>query len=199
MRAGAIRWLLTQYDKLAFGWWRFRFTTAYRCWGEAEQVRRLASAPARYYPAILKTMGAGVGREVTFKPGLLFDNLAGGMTHLTIADRAYIGPGVFFDLASSITIGTEAVLSPQVRLLTHGDVGSRWLARWIQRREGPVVLKKGCWIGTGAIILPGVTIGEGAVIGAGAVVTSDVGDYTVMAGVPARVLRKLDETQGASG
>jgi len=54
-----------------------------------------------------------------------------------------------------------------------------------------VVIKRGAWIGAGAIILPNVTIGERAVVGAGAVVTRDVPPYTVVAGVPAREIKKL--------
>ena len=57
------------------------------------------------------------------------------------------------------------------------------------RRAHPVVIGHDVWIGHGAIILPGVTVGTGAVIGAGAVVTRDVGNYEIVAGTPARVLR----------
>lgn len=55
----------------------------------------------------------------------------------------------------------------------------------------PVVLKRNCWIGAGATILPGVTVGENAVVGAGSVVTHDVGADTVVAGNPARVVKTL--------
>lgn len=57
--------------------------------------------------------------------------------------------------------------------------------------SGAVVLKRGCWIGANAIILPGVTVGENAVVGAGSVVTRDVGPATVHAGNPARFVRDL--------
>ena len=55
------------------------------------------------------------------------------------------------------------------------------------------------WIGTGAIILPNVTIGEQAVVGAGAVVTKDVPRRAIVAGVPARILRFLDESDKPRG
>jgi acetyltransferase-like isoleucine patch superfamily enzyme len=58
----------------------------------------------------------------------------------------------------------------------------------------PVVVKRGADIGTGAILLPGVTVGEGAIVGAGAVVTHDVEPNSIVAGTPARFLRWRDET-----
>ena len=55
----------------------------------------------------------------------------------------------------------------------------------------PIHLKRNCWIGAGATILPGVTVGENAVVGAGAVVTKDVDDNTVVGGNPAKVLKRI--------
>lgn len=55
----------------------------------------------------------------------------------------------------------------------------------------PVHLKRNCWIGAGATILPGVTVGENAVVGAGAVVTKDVEDNTVVGGNPAKLIKRL--------
>lgn len=63
------------------------------------------------------------------------------------------------------------------------------------RRAHRVVIGHDVWIGHGATILPGVTVGNGAVIGAGAVVSKDVEPYTIVGGVPARLIRKrFDET-----
>lgn len=57
----------------------------------------------------------------------------------------------------------------------------------------PIKIGHNCWVGAGAIILPGVTIGDNVVVGAGAVVTKDVPSNVVVAGNPARVIRTLDE------
>ncbi|BBE16231.1 acetyltransferase [Aquipluma nitroreducens] len=62
----------------------------------------------------------------------------------------------------------------------------------IEPIKGTVILKNDCWIGAGAIILPNVSIGECSIVGAGSVVTKDVPDFTVVAGVPAVVIKKLN-------
>ncbi len=63
----------------------------------------------------------------------------------------------------------------------------------------PIVIQDDVWIGERAIILPGVTIGRGAIVGAGAVVTNDVPDYAVVAGNPAKVVRRRAVKSGAPG
>ena len=56
-----------------------------------------------------------------------------------------------------------------------------------------IIIKKGAWIGAGASILPGVTVGKYAIVGAGAIVTKNVPDYSVVVGTPAKVVKKLDK------
>ena len=56
----------------------------------------------------------------------------------------------------------------------------------------PIVIKQGAWIGAGASIMAGVTIGKYAIVGAASVVTHDVGDYDVVVGSPARIIKTLD-------
>ena len=57
----------------------------------------------------------------------------------------------------------------------------------------PVKIGNGCWIGGGAIILPGVSIGDGTVIGAGSVVTKDIPDNVVVAGNPAKIIKEINQ------
>lgn len=59
--------------------------------------------------------------------------------------------------------------------------------------SAPITIKEGCWICSGAIVCGGVTIGENSVVAAGAVVTRDVPSNSLVAGVPAKVIRKIDE------
>ena len=90
-----------------------------------------------------------------------------------------------------IHIGKNALLAPRVQIYTAGHALNA-----VERVQGiefgkPVVIGNDCWIGGGAIICPGVTIGNRCVIAAGAVVSKDVPEDSLVAGVPARVIRKL--------
>jgi len=112
-----------------------------------------------------------------------------------------IGRGVFVGLDTwlddqfpeLITIEDDVTVSFRVTVVVHDD------ARRLDRVEAgaghgtvaPVVLKRGCYLGAGAMVLPGVTVGERAVVAAGAVVTRDVPPGTLVAGVPARVVRPV--------
>lgn len=78
-------------------------------------------------------------------------------------------------------------ISPSVAILTaEHDVQSKSFAGV----EAPVAIGDYVFIGTGAMIMPGVTLGDGAIVAAGAVVTHDVGPYTIVGGVPARPIGK---------
>jgi acetyltransferase-like isoleucine patch superfamily enzyme len=109
-----------------------------------------------------------------------------------IGDSVAVNRGVEFfpDLSSKsgITIGSNVYLAPHVRFLASGhDLED------LEKQVGaPITVGDGCWIGAGALILPGVTIGDGAVVGAGAVVTKDVAPRTIVGGSPAQVLRDRD-------
>jgi acetyltransferase-like isoleucine patch superfamily enzyme len=63
-------------------------------------------------------------------------------------------------------------------------------------RVAPVVIEPGCMIGEHAVVLPGVTIGRNSWIGANAVVTDDIPPYSIAAGVPAKVIRRMDPATG---
>lgn len=84
------------------------------------------------------------------------------------------------------------MMGPDVVILSGGHVFDRTdIPMRLQggKKSRPTVIGDDVWIGTRAIIMPGVRIGSGVIIGAGAVVTKDVPDYAIVGGVPAKVLR----------
>jgi acetyltransferase-like isoleucine patch superfamily enzyme len=110
---------------------------------------------------------------------------------LVIGRGSWIGQSAFLHAAGGITVGSDVGIGPHACILTsvHGDPGRAHPIMSGALEFAPVVLGDGCDVGINATILPGVTVGRGAQIGAGAVVTSDVPEFAVVAGNPARVLR----------
>lgn len=132
-----------------------------RIWGQP------LDASVRMFPPFYTAFGktTRVGKDVFINFGCTFLDQGG----ITIEDGVFIGPGV--------KILTEH--HPEEPALRH-----RLLVK-------PVIVRRKAWIGAGAMILPGVTVGENAIVAAGAVVTKDVPDNAVVAGVPAKVLRNI--------
>ena len=111
---------------------------------------------------------------------------------MIIGDDTWIGSGCFFHSAGSIRIGKAVGIGPNVKILTSVHKEGP-LKRPIIHNElefGKVTIGDGSDIGMGATLLPGVKIGKGAIVGAGSIVTKDVEPFTVVAGNPAKLLRK---------
>jgi len=110
---------------------------------------------------------------------------------MVIGSGSWIGQQCFFHSGGGIRIGQNVGIGPGAKIITsyHAEevISKPILHSHIE--FSPVVVEDGSDIGIGAIILPGVCIGRGAQIGAGAVVTKDVAEYTIVAGVPARIVR----------
>lgn len=114
---------------------------------------------------------------------------------MIIGDHTWIGQGGFLHSGGGIEIGKAVGIGPAVKIITsvHGEKDLSKPLIFCDFEFGKVVIEDACDIGAGAIILPGVKIGEGSIIGAGSVVAKDVEPYTVVAGVPAKVLRRRNK------
>jgi maltose O-acetyltransferase len=135
---------------------------------------------SRGWTAWARLQGAHVGARVVFAPR----SVGGSLEHLRVDDEAAIGHCHLLLLAP-LSVGRRAIINSEAHILTGThDVGDSGFAL----RVAPVAIGEYAWICTGAMILPGVTIGEGAVVGAGAVVTRDVAPRAIVAGNPARVV-----------
>ncbi|PON23506.1 hypothetical protein TGAM01_v207740 [Trichoderma gamsii] len=113
--------------------------------------------------------------------------------NITIGNDVVIGRNCTINDVCEIKIGDNCVIGPNVSIF------SASLPTDPKKRQGgqgpqvgrPIVIEQDCWIGGGAIILPGRTIGKGSTVGAGSIVTKDVPPFTIVAGNPARVLRGI--------
>ncbi|HEV2372641.1 MAG TPA: DapH/DapD/GlmU-related protein [Streptosporangiaceae bacterium] len=192
---------------------RVAWRTVHRLWGAAQRAGVItATTPAgRGFAAF------GPGSFIGFPPGVLFGqkwieigadtmvgpnvSLSAGMVPgqdlgerplLRIGDRCVIGAGSHVVAHDSIMIGDDVYTGPNVYITdqNHGytdpdvPIGLQWPVNTAVR------IGAGTWLGTGAIVLPGATIGRNVVVAAGSVVRGEVPDRCVVAGVPARVVRE---------
>ncbi len=115
---------------------------------------------------------------------------------IAIGKHVFVGMDTWLDcqFPELIRIEDDVTISFRVTVVVHDD------ARHMDRTTpgagdgtvAPVVLRRGCYLGAGCLVLPGVTVGERAVVGAGAVVTRDVPPGKLVVGVPARVVKDVD-------
>ncbi len=111
----------------------------------------------------------------------------------TIGARTFANFGLIILDVGQVLIGDDVQIGPRVQLLTAthpAEPGSR-RDKW--ESAEPVSIGNNVWLGAGVIVCPGVSIGENSVVGAGSVVTGDVPPNVLAVGVPARVVRSLDE------
>ena len=137
------------------------------------------------------------------------DRTAHLIGHIEVGDNVFIGArDNFVSTGATLHIENDVVIAPDVSIYT-GDHAIDILGYHISEitdqmkhelgkgsYDRDVTIQSGCWIGTRAIILKGVTIGKGSVIGAGAVVTKDVPPYSVYVGVPSsRTFKRFTEEE----
>lgn len=139
-----------------------------------------------------------IGEQVTLTAGLMPGLDLGSATVLTLGDGVVLGRGSHVVADTTVTIGSDTYCGPYVYITStnhsYDDPGQPVGKQW--PRMEPVSIGPGCWIGTGAVILPGATLGRNVVVAAGAVVRGEVPDHAVVAGAPARVVRSWDAEKG---
>lgn len=156
--------------------WRLHFKSTMRnlCakkfmrFGQGAEFR-----PGAYADACSKI---SIGNDVVIRPGtFLFADPTEGGGEIIIEDKVLIGPGVH------LYANNHEFSDPSRAIYDQGYPAPTKL--------DSIILKKGCWVGAGVIILPSVTIGENAVIGAGSVVTKNIPPFAVAVGNPAKVIK----------
>ena len=169
--------------------------------GVAEFGRHLgritrAALGAELLPAFLRTkalvlLGADIHHTTCIWSGCSFRS-----TNLDFGPRVFINVGFFFDGVARLTIEADVRIGQFVRVLTGShDIGPPTQRCLLDVVAAPVRIERGCWIGAGSIILPGVTIARGCVIAAGSIVLKSTSPDGLYAGNPARLIRKLPMVQ----
>jgi acetyltransferase-like isoleucine patch superfamily enzyme len=128
-------------------------------------------------------------------------NVSKGFKIFNGAHNIIIGNNVFLtdvllnadDNHGTITIEDFVFFSHKVMVIARGhDYSKIDKERQEAVVEAPILIKKGAWIGSGAIILSGITIGKNAVVAAGSIVTKNVEDNTIVAGIPAKLIKNIE-------
>ncbi len=165
-------------------------------WGTSALEYAIAHTMPWLAVEILKAYGTEIGAELDFHGRLQLHGAYQMHGKLKIGSQCHIGPGVTLDLSGPITLEDRCTIALNTQILTHLDVGYSPLNQYAYPTTwGKVVIEYGAYIGAGATILPDVTVGRCSVVAAGAVVREDVPPYSVVAGIPARVVKQLNPAE----
>jgi len=137
------------------------------------------------------------GKNVVFNP---FDRFS--FQRITLGNDVYIGPGASISSAhSTIRIGSKVMMGPNV-IFVGGNHNTELVGEYmydIKKKEAhhdrDITVKDDVWIGNRAMIMSGVTLNEGCIVAAGAVVTKNVPSYSVVGGIPAKVIKMRFEKE----
>jgi acetyltransferase-like isoleucine patch superfamily enzyme len=191
-----------------------------RLWHWAERAGTVASSDS----AATRFHTMGPGSAIAFPPGDVFGesliaigagtliaafvSLSVGMPGeyldpaadpvITIGNRCVIGRGSSVIARRRVVIADDVTIAPSVYVTDHNHtyadvqvpIGQQWPA------EEAVSIGEGSWLGSGVIVLPGARIGRHVTVAAGSIVRGTVPDYSVIAGVPARVVRRYTDGEG---
>lgn len=140
--------------------------------------------------ALLKEMFAEIGEGCYIEPPL---HVNFGGAHLHFGSNVYANFNLTCVDDTHIYVGDFTMFGPNVIIATAGHPILPELREQVYQYNMPVRIGRNCWIGAGAIIVPGITIGDNVVVGAGSVVTKDLPSNVIAVGNPCRVLREVNE------
>ena len=140
--------------------------------------------------ALLRELFAEIGEDCYIEPPL---HTNWGGRHVHFGRNVYANFNLTLVDDTHIYVGDYTMLGPNVVIATAGHPLLPELREQGYQYNAPVRVGRNCWIGAGAVIVPGVNIGDNAVIGAGSIVTKDVPANCLAVGNPCRVLREIGE------
>ncbi len=150
-----------------------------RLWGGFNSVRR------SYMANVLKVMPNDTNSK--FENGIYISNAK----KLKIGNHVRINENVF--LQGEIIIGNHVMIAPYTAIYTNAHEHKNTTIPMVLQGETPtkmVTICNNAWLGRNVVVLPGITVGEGAIVGANSVVTKDVAPFTIVGGVPAKLIKE---------
>src|SRR5258707_888835 len=160
-------------------------------------IARILLAPlpihvgGRLRGAILRLAGFQIGRGPIFAGTPIITLADNHYKNLLIGEGCWFNIACLFDLGAQIRIGNKVSMGHGVLILTRSHEVGTSEQRALTLLVKPVNIGSGVWLGSRSTILPGVTIGDGAIVAAGSVVNKGGPPQTLVAGVPARIVRKI--------
>ena len=150
----------------------------------------------RYKHYWYRTLGVHFEKKCdSFKQPRLRDfRLIGDYSNLFLHSNSDINEEVLLVAKDRIVIGENSTFAYRVQIHTSAYPHGNKLTKYYPKKTAPVIIEDNCWIGASAIILPGITVHRCSIVGAGSVVTKDVPPYSVVAGVPARIINTIPLT-----
>ena len=144
----------------------------------------------KYCNKIYKLLGVYMEQDAHIFPVC---ELVGELSNLTLKENSEINTGAFLLLKDKVILGKNSTIAYKAIILTSANPNSpqNKLSKLYPNITSPVIIGDDVWIGAGAIILPGVRIGDCSIIASGAVVTKDVPNNVLVAGVPAKIKKYL--------
>lgn len=140
---------------------------------------------------LLKLNGASIGDNCDIETGLTFHNCT-DFNNLSIGNNCHIGKNCFFDLRDRITIEDNCIISMRSMFITHMDINKSDLRMNYPAKHEKIIIRNNSYIGANAIILLGVKVDEKSIVAANALVRENVGTYTMVGGVPAKLIKSIN-------
>lgn len=141
---------------------------------------------------VLRHFGANIGTDTRIYSGLVIHGADRDFSNLKIGKNVRIVRDCILDIFDCIEIADNAIISIRCNLITHMNIHESPLCKYgYEAKHAPIKVKNGAVIFTNSTILMGVTVGECSIVAAGSIVTKDVPPWTLVGGIPAKVIRSL--------
>lgn len=162
--------------------------------GRNVKIEDYAEIQCRSQRGVVLGDGVTIGRNVSIRPSSYYGHTAG--EGLIVGAGSAIGALSWIGASGHVTIGCDVLVGPRVTIVPENHrfdrISLSIKGQGVKRSR--VFIEDDCWIGTGATILAGVRIGRGSIVAAGAVVARSFPPYSVIGGVPARLIRQRETT-----